>query len=75
MSDPSPILSLQNVTVSQGSEYDIGLSDVSLTLGPGELALVLLQRPYFHLPLADVASGLLRPDAGTVVFRSKNQFF
>src|SRR5437016_2224398 len=68
MVESQTILRFDNVGIDAAHGYEIGLRDVSLVLKNGELALVALERPYFHTPLADAASGLLTPEAGQVTF-------
>lgn len=63
------ILEYDNVTFVGGRVYDSGVSGIRLTVGPGELAIVLLERERIHLPLADLAAGILDPDDGHVRFR------
>ena len=65
MAAPVNILELRDVCADSGG-YDIGLTGISLTLAAGELAVVLLQRPNFNIPLADVASGLTVATTGEV---------
>src|SRR5438552_14935358 len=72
MPDPDPILSLDHVSVEDAADYDVDLLNVSLTLNAGDLALVLLERPNFHTPLADTAGGLVRPDEGKVLFLGRD---
>jgi phospholipid/cholesterol/gamma-HCH transport system ATP-binding protein len=68
MSDKPNILKFENVTVDDSHGYDVGLRDVSLSVDRGQLVLILLERPFFNTPFADVASGLVFPDAGKVCF-------
>jgi len=68
MSDNPDILLLENVSVDETHGYDVGLRDVSLKLNQGELAIVLLQRPFFNIPLADVINGIFCADGGTASF-------
>jgi len=65
----TPILDYDNVTLVGGRVYDSGVSGVSLAVGAGELAMVLLERERTHLPLADLAVGILTPDEGKVRFQ------
>jgi len=65
----TPMLEYDNVTFVGDRVYDSGISGVRLALGPGELAIVLLERERVHLPLADLATGVVVPDKGQVKFR------
>jgi len=62
------ILELTGVTVEADPAYDSPLWNVSLRLGPGELALVRLERGAVRLPLADAAEGLAEHYDGTATF-------
>ncbi len=64
MRDDLNILQLDNVTVDETHGYDVGLRDACLSINKSELVLVLLERPFFNIPLADIASGILLADAG-----------
>ena len=68
MADDTNILRLDRVSVDESHGYDVGLRDVSLSLDRGQLALVLLERPHFNIPLADVAGGVQLADEGTASF-------
>lgn len=57
-----------DVTVNSNRWYETGLSDVSFSLGEGELLLVLLERENDRIPLADTVAGLLAPVRGRVEF-------
>ena len=72
MSDDLNILQLENVTVAETHGYDVGLRDVSLSIHKSELALVLLERPFFNIPLADIAAGILFPDAGKASYGGRD---
>ena len=71
MAAPANILELRDVSADSGG-YDIGLTGISLTLAAGDLAIVLLQRPNFNIPLADVASGLTVATTGEVIFSGRS---
>src|SRR5687767_12556186 len=71
MTASTPILELAGVTVESDPAYDSPVWNVSLRLGPGELALVRLERGAVRLPLADAAEGLAEPRDGTVTFLGK----
>ena len=66
------ILEFQGIAVKQQQPYDVGLDDVSLTLRPGELALVRVDEGYSCTPLADIAQGLLAAEDGLVRFAGKD---
>src|SRR5688500_17693720 len=71
-SDDTPILSLSSLTVEFDPTYDSGIWNVTLRLGPGELALVRLERGHPRLPLADAAEGLVEPAEGSASFLGKD---
>ena len=64
MDDETPILELCDVTVQAGRAYDNGLWGARLRLMPRELILIRLERGQLHLPVRDVALGLIDPTAG-----------
>jgi phospholipid/cholesterol/gamma-HCH transport system ATP-binding protein len=67
------ILEFKSVTIEDEAHvYDVGLREVSLALRPGDLALVMLQRPWFRVPLADAAQGLAEPDRGQVLYKGRD---
>src|SRR5260221_51948 len=68
MAESNQILRLEHVTVDESHGYDVGLRDVSLTMNSGDLALILLERPNFNTPLADVAGGVQFADEGMACF-------
>lgn len=72
MSDNPNILLLDNVTVDETHGYDVGLRDVSLSLNEGDFAIVLLQRSFLNVPLADIVNGVLLADAGTATFLGRD---
>jgi phospholipid/cholesterol/gamma-HCH transport system ATP-binding protein len=63
-----PLLQFDAVTSRADGFYDSTLWNVGLTLRPGDLALVLLERGRLQTPLADLASGLVDPVEGAVRF-------
>ena len=65
-------LRLLTVTVENLPGYDVGLAGASLSLDRGHLGLVMLERPNFRTPLADLAGGLLEPDSGAVEFLGRD---
>ena len=62
------VLEFRGVTAAEQPPYDGGLEDVSFALRPGELLWVLAEPGRDRLPLADLAGGLLDPQAGAVIF-------
>lgn len=62
------ILTFESVTLETQPPYEVGLSAVSFSLGPGELAAVRAEAGQARIPLADAAEGLVQPDAGAVSF-------
>jgi phospholipid/cholesterol/gamma-HCH transport system ATP-binding protein len=71
--DAAAILEFAGVTIEdEAHEYDAGLKDVGFALQPGELALVMLERPRFRTPIADAAQGLIQPDVGRVRFNGRD---
>src|SRR5687767_1115257 len=68
MSGGRTILELHEVTVESEHFYDASIWNVSLHLHAGDLALIKLEREHIHLPLVDVAEGLISPIHGTVKF-------
>lgn len=65
----APLLEFRNVSLRTISPYDAGLQAVSFNLRPGEVALVRLAYGHTITPLADLASGLLDPAEGEVVYQ------
>jgi phospholipid/cholesterol/gamma-HCH transport system ATP-binding protein len=63
-----PILEFAAVTVEADPLYDSGIWNINLTLAPGELLLVRLERGHLRLPLADAAGGLVEPTEGQIRF-------
>jgi phospholipid/cholesterol/gamma-HCH transport system ATP-binding protein len=68
MAESKAILELTGVKVESDPVYDSPLWNVSLRLGPGELALVRLERGAVRLPLADAAEGVAEHYEGTATF-------
>jgi ABC-type lipoprotein export system ATPase subunit len=64
------LLSLENVSkrYRRGPRELVALRDVSLEIGPGELAAVLGTRKSGRSTLLRIAAGLERPDEGRVLF-------
>ncbi len=67
MTDSVPILEFDRVTASV-PEGPVFARDVSLRLRPGELGIVRADPDLPPVWIADLAQGLLEPDAGTVRF-------
>jgi ABC-type uncharacterized transport system ATPase subunit len=68
MSDAPAVLTLRQVTLPPGRDYDAGLADTSLSVARGEWALVRTEPHATRLPLADVVEGLVAPTGGRVEF-------
>jgi len=66
-----PILEFSDVTIAAAVREHAGLSQVSARLGPGTLTIVQLEPGNEHLPLADLATGLLDPEEGRVLFQGE----
>ena len=62
------ILSFENVTLAAQPPYEVGLAGVSFSLKGADLMLVRIEEGLTRLPFADVAQGLVEPDAGRVAF-------
>jgi len=65
-------LEFDDVTVSTDRVYDSSVSAVTLGIEPGDLAIVLLEAERVHLPLGDLAVGILGPDEGHVRFHGRD---
>lgn len=61
-----PIVSLDGVRADVGGRYDASLEDASLTLHPGELAIVYIDPEHPRTPIADLLCGIIEPDRGRV---------
>ena len=66
------ILKFDRVSCTAQPPYEQDLAGVSLALGPGDLGVVLVPPGTARLPLADLAEGLLIPDAGRVAFEEED---
>lgn len=64
----NPILEFRRVCLATGPAQESGLADLSFALEPGGLALLELDQGQADHPLADLASGLLDPESGEVLF-------
>lgn len=67
-----PILELNHASASAGLGHDCALSDVNITVSPGDLYVVGVNEDSTRIPLADLALGLIAPDSGTVYFRGRD---
>ncbi len=67
-----PVLALEGVGIPWQRPYDVGLSGASFALGPGELAMGLLDLHHPLTPFADVASGLIPPEQGRARFKGRD---
>lgn len=65
------MLDIREVHLTSRAPYDVGLAGLSLALKPGDLCLVRVSEGEPITPLADVASGLVEPEAGAVLFEGK----
>jgi ABC-type transporter Mla maintaining outer membrane lipid asymmetry ATPase subunit MlaF len=61
-----PVLALDRVSVPLLPQFDVGLEEASLVLPRGELAVLLLEKGVTDYPLADVVSGLVGTESGTL---------
>jgi ABC-type ATPase involved in cell division len=68
MNESTDILRFHDVTIATNREHESGISNLHLSLAPGDLAMVLLEKEQVRLPLADAAEGLVAPVRGTVTF-------
>ena len=70
MSDATePVLVFDRVSLAEQPPYDSGLAEVSFTLRAGELGLVEVSAEDSRTPLADLACGILEPEAGRVSYQ------
>ena len=63
---PTPIIEFQQVTVGPAGVYDSSVAGITLAVEAGERAIVSLEEEHTHLPLADLAGGVVAPDEGWV---------
>lgn len=68
MNTNEPILEFADVTVTALTQEHAGLSHANAWFGPGTLSLIRLEPGNELLPLADLATGLLDPEEGRVLF-------
>ena len=66
------ILRFENVSLTAQPPYALDVTEISLELNAGELGLVLTGASTEGLPLADLASGLVAPNAGQVRFQDQD---
>ncbi|MDP2989330.1 MAG: hypothetical protein Q8O57_02050 [Kiritimatiellota bacterium] len=71
MNANNPILEFADVTIAAAVREHAGLSHVSARLLPGTLTLVQVEPGNEPLPLADLATGLLYPAEGRVLFHGE----
>ena len=69
---PIAILEFDQATVGAIGVYDSSVSEITLTIEPGGLSVVLLEKEQVRLPLADLAAGILAPEEGRVRFRGQD---
>jgi len=70
--DTTSILRFENVSLTAQPPYALDVTEASLELNGGELGLVLTGLHTEGLPLADLASGLVAPEAGIVLFQEED---
>jgi phospholipid/cholesterol/gamma-HCH transport system ATP-binding protein len=63
---------MDHVTVAGEDPHVTALTDVSLALGAGDLLVVVPERLVETVSLYDVASGLIAPDSGRVLFGGRD---
>jgi len=61
-----PVVQLTGVHVPVREDYDVGMTDVSLTVNRGDLVMIELEHGTWNHPLVDVISGLVPVEQGTV---------
>ena len=71
MSDES-IIEFKNVTLVPKSHRMLALKNVTFSLGAGKLVVVHLSDDSEHLPLCDLAEGMIDPDEGSVAFMGES---
>lgn len=64
----NPVLEFRKVSLAAAPPLELGVSNVSFALYPGEFMLVELTTGRTLNPLADLAIGLLEPESGEVLF-------
>src|ERR1035437_7943113 len=71
MNPNDPILEFTDVTITAAVREHAGLSHVSARFLPGTLTFIQLEPGSEPLPLADLATGLLDPAEGRVLFQGE----
>lgn len=71
MNPNDPILEFEDVTIAAAVREHAGLSHVSARFGPGTLTLIQMEPGNEQLPLTDLATGLLCPAEGRVLFQGE----
>jgi ABC-type lipoprotein export system ATPase subunit len=66
------VLRFRSVTVPAGTQYEVGVREVNLDVGPGDLILLRVGKQPLALPLADAAEGLAAGGVGTVAFAGED---
>jgi phospholipid/cholesterol/gamma-HCH transport system ATP-binding protein len=66
-----PILEFSDATIAAAVREHAGLSHVSARFGPGTLTLIQVEPGNELFPLADLATGLLDPAEGRVLFQGE----
>ena len=65
------VIEFQKVSRKAEPPYEVGLSNLSFALAPGELLLVQVVEGRTVIPLADLASGLLEAEEGEVLLNGR----
>lgn len=71
MGPNDPILEFADVTIPAVVREHAGLSQVSVRLAPGTLTIIQVEPSNAQLPFADLATGLLDPAEGRVLFQGQ----
>ncbi|MCP5487496.1 MAG: ABC transporter ATP-binding protein [Verrucomicrobia bacterium] len=71
MNEPDLLVELENVSVPGSPWFDVGLSDVSFRLRPGDWIAVRLEPGATHCPLADAIAGLIPVEQGRLRYLGK----
>jgi len=71
MNANDPILEFSDVTIPSAVREHAGLSQVNARFGPGTLTLIQVEPGNELFPIADLATGLLCPAEGRVLFQGE----
>jgi len=72
MTVQKPILQFNEVTVRAEQRYDTDMEQVSFSLSPGALLLILTEKTHRKLPLSDAAQGLIDAASGSILFKQQS---